>query len=43
MKVCNEVRNKFRAAIDAGMGRQDITSIVKPIEDQAGVQIPKVR
>jgi len=43
MKVCDEVRKKFRAAVDAGMGREDITAIVKPIEQQAGVEIPKVR
>jgi 3-hydroxyisobutyrate dehydrogenase-like beta-hydroxyacid dehydrogenase len=43
MKVCDQVRKMFRAAIDAGMGKQDITSIVKCIEQQAGVEIPKVR
>ena len=43
MKVCNQVRNMFRAAIDAGMGKQDITAVVQCIEQQAGVIIPKVR
>ncbi|MEX2617885.1 MAG: NAD(P)-dependent oxidoreductase [Alphaproteobacteria bacterium] len=43
MKVCDQVRNMFRAAIDAGMGKQDITCIVHRIEQQAGVEIPKVR
>ena len=43
MKVCSQVRNMVRAAIDAGMGKQDITAIVQCIEQQAGVIIPKVR
>lgn len=43
MPVCEAVRQQFRAAVADGMGRQDITTIVHPVERAAGIEIPKVR
>ena len=43
MDVCRAVRQRYRDAIAAGMGRHDITTILHPIERVAGIEIPKVR
>jgi len=37
--VAEEARKLYFAAIEAGYGRDDYTSIIRPLEDQAGVEV----
>ena len=43
MWVCEAARLVFKHAIHKGTGKEDLTTIVKHIEHDAGFEIPKTR